>query len=101
MNHPLQKYKEQIHALCQQHNVLELAAFGSVVTDKFSPESDIDLLVRFGDVSLDDYADNYFSFCEELEDLLNRKVDLVVDKSVRNPYFKEEIEETKQLLFAA
>lgn len=101
MEHFLQKHKTQIDALCLQHHVLELSAFGSVLTDRFSPQSDVDLLVRFGSVPLDEYADNYFDFCEALENLLNSKIDLVFDKAVRNPYFKQELEETKQLLFAA
>ncbi len=97
----LTAHSEQIAALCQKHCVLELSVFGSAVRNELKPDSDIDLVVRFGEVPLDDYADNYFELCNELEVLFDRKVDLVVDKAVKNPYFREELDETKKLLFAA
>jgi predicted nucleotidyltransferase len=97
----LSQHSDQIAALCKKHKVLELSAFGSVVRNELTPESDVDLVAQFGNVPLDDYADNYFDLCDALEELLQRKVDLVVDKSVKNPYFREELEETKKLLFAA
>jgi len=97
----LSQHVEKIVALCKKHLVVELYAFGSVVKDELNAESDIDLIVHFGKVSLEDYADNYFDLCDALETLLGRKVDLVVDKTIKNPYFREEVEETKQLLFAA
>ncbi|MGB0918327.1 MAG: nucleotidyltransferase family protein [Flavobacteriales bacterium] len=97
----LHKYSEQIAVICAKYHVAEMAAFGSVVRGELNAESDIDLVVKFGQVSLDDYADNYFDLCDALEELLNRKVDLVVDKAVKNPYFREELDETKELLFAA
>ena len=52
----------QIKTLCQEHKVKELYAFGSATTDKFNEESDVDLLVEFGEVSIEKYADNYFTF---------------------------------------
>lgn len=97
----LVSHKEQIIGLCKKYHVAALYVFGSVLGEKFNAESDIDFVARFENVALDDYADNYFDFCEALENLLNRKVDVVVESSIRNPYFKEEVEETKQLLFAA
>tara|TARA_R110000868_G_scaffold370644_2_gene634136 strand:+ start:446 stop:748 length:303 start_codon:yes stop_codon:yes gene_type:complete len=97
----LNKYSNELAQICAKHHVLELSAFGSVVRNELTPESDIDLLVIFNSIALEDYADNYFNLCEELEKLLQRKVDLMVDKAVKNPYFKEELDETKQLLFAA
>ena len=53
---------ESIKALCKSHKVKSLYAFGSVLSDKFNDESDIDLIVNFSDVQLLDYADNYFDF---------------------------------------
>jgi len=97
----LHKYSEQIAIICAKYHVVELSAFGSVVRDELNAESDIDFVVTFGAVELENYADNYFDLCDALEELLERKVDLVVDKAVKNPYFREELEETKKLLFAA
>lgn len=91
-----------INSLCKKHRVTHLYLFGSASTHEFSTESDIDFLVSFADeLPLLDYADNYFELQEALSSLLNRKVDLVVEKSLKNPFLLEEIEKTKTLLYAA
>ena len=97
----LTKYRSEIDALCRKHKVAVLYVFGSIMGEKFNAESDIDFVVRFDDVKLEDYADNYLDLCEALEKLVGRRVDLVVESSIKNPYFQEEVDETKQLLFAA
>lgn len=91
----------QIVALCEKHNVMHLYVFGSALTDKFGNDSDIDLSVVFNRNSLSssDYGDNYFSFLFALEDLLHRKIDLIEYEAVKNPYFKEELDATKQLIY--
>ncbi len=91
----------QIKALCEQHKVKELYVFGSAVTDKFNEKSDVDLLIEFAEIDILDYADNYFDFVEKLEALLGRKVDLLTAKFLRNRFFIQELNETKQMLFAA
>jgi len=95
----LSKYHEQIKRLCSAHGVKSLFAFGSVLTDRFGPESDIDLLV---DISTSDpiqYAENYFFLKDELERLFNRKVDLLETRALRNPFLKLQIEKTQVLLY--
>ena len=102
MNKIIEHNIEEIHRLCEKYMVESLFLFGSANTRKFSEKSDIDLLISFKNtVSLLDYADNYFDLEESLKDLLKRQIDLVVEKSVRNPYFKEEIEETKIKIYGA
>ena len=90
---------ERINALCKAHKVSRLYAFGSVLTDQFGEQSDIDLIVDFKDVQLLDYADNYFDFKFSLEDILKRSVDLIEEKAIKNPYFKMAIEKNKQLIY--
>jgi predicted nucleotidyltransferase len=58
--------------LCKTHNVKRLYAFGSILTDQFNEESDIDLIVDFNDIELLDYADNYFDLKFSLEDSLEK-----------------------------
>lgn len=87
--------------LCQDHDVKTMYVFGSVCTDKFNDKSDIDILISFKDISIDKYTDNYFGLHYKLEELFNRKIDLLTENSLSNPYFIESIEETKQLLYAA
>ena len=90
---------EFINALCKSHKVKSLYAFGSVLTDKFNDQSDIDLIVNFNDVKLLDYADNYFDLKFSLEDTLKRSVDLLEEKAIKNPYFKKAIEKDMQLIY--
>lgn len=79
----------------------ELFVFGSVLGDTFNEESDIDFVVDFSDVSLKDYADNYFDLKFSLEKLLERDIDLLESRAIRNPYLLESIDSTKQLVYEA
>ena len=91
----------QIVALCEKHKVRQLFVFGSILTDKFNKNSDVDFTVIFDRDALPVlvYGENYFDFKFALEDLLKRPVDLVEYNAIKNPYFKEELDETKQLIY--
>jgi predicted nucleotidyltransferase len=90
---------EKIKTLCMNHNVKSLFAFGSVCTDRFNDKSDIDLLISFNSMDYSDYADAYFDLAEKFENLFQRPVDLVTDKSLSNPYFIDSLNKTKTLLY--
>ena len=95
----LQNYLSQIRQLCENYKVKHLFAFGSVTSDKFSPDSDIDLLVDFNDLDPIEYADNYFGLKFRLQELLKRHIDLLEEKTLRNPYLKQQIEKQKISLY--
>lgn len=101
MNHLTIQITSDIREICRKRHVVNLYVFGSVLTDQFNKQSDIDFLVEFENQIPEDYADNYFDLCDDLEKLLGRQVDVVTLKSVRNPYFMEEVFKTRQLIFAA
>lgn len=86
--------------LCRAHKVDKMYAFGSSVTDRFDPEtSDIDVVVK---VDIDDPVDRgeaLLSLWDKLEALCNRKVDLLTEDSIRNPYLKSNIDRTKKLIY--
>jgi predicted nucleotidyltransferase len=90
---------ELICVLCIKYNVKHLYAFGSVLTDRFQSESDVDLIVDFNNIDLYDYADNYFDFKGELEKLFERDVDLLEVSAIKNPYLRQTIEASKQLIY--
>lgn len=90
---------DKIRTLCMLHNVRNLFAFGSVCTDRFNEKSDVDLLISFNPMEYGDYADNYFELADKLETIFHRPVDLVTDKSLKNPYFIESVNKTKTLLY--
>jgi uncharacterized protein len=90
-----------IKMLCIKHHVGKLFVFGSVINPSFKPESDIDLIVTFKRVKLEEYADNYFDFKFSLEELFNREVDLLEEKAIKNPYLLNSINSSKQLIYEA
>lgn len=92
---------DKINALCMSHNVKSLYAFGSVCTDAFNKESDVDLLISFNPMEHGQYADTYFQLADKFEELLQRPVDLVTEKSLSNPYFIQSINQTKILIYGA
>lgn len=92
---------DDLKRLCQDYDVKTMYVFGSACTDKFNDKSDIDILISFKDISIEKYTDNYFDLHYKLEELFKRKIDLLTENSLSNPYFIESIEETKQLLYAA
>ena len=92
-------YNEQISNLCRQYNVKRLFAFGSVLTDRFSEKSDIDLIVEFDKKAVKDYFLNYFDFKYSLENIFKAEVDLLEEQPIRNSYLKKSIENSKILIY--
>lgn len=93
------KYTRKIVILCKKHKVRKLFVFGSVLTDKFNEQSDIDLIVDFEEVAPADYADNYFDLKDALAKILGREIDLLEDKAIHNPILRKNIDNTKQLIY--
>ncbi len=92
---------EALRGICERYHVEKLYAFGSACRDDFAEGSDIDLLVHFDKgLALADYLDNYLLLKEELESLFHRKVDLINEKYVKNPYVIKGIEKTRTPIYA-
>lgn len=91
----------KIIELCKKYRVRTLAVFGSILTDRFTEDSDVDLLVDFDTTDHEqwDYVGNYFGFRDALEALFGRKVDLIEDRGIRNPLFRQAVDRTKQLIY--
>ena len=70
-----------------------------VLTDQFNNESDIDLIVDFSNIAVEDYADNYFDFKFSLQDILKRPIDLLEEKAIKNPYFKQSVYQQRKLIY--
>lgn len=93
------KYQTQIQLLCREFHVERLYAFGSVLTKNFKSKSDVDLVVEFKDFGLKGYAFNFFQLKQKLEEMFGRPVDLLENQAIRNPFLREEIDETKMLVY--
>jgi len=90
---------DQIRKLCGSYKVNSLFAFGSVVSDNFKSDSDIDMVVDIDAKDPLTYSDNYFNLKFQLEQLFKRKIDLLEQNAIKNPYLINQIEETKVLLY--
>ncbi len=91
-----------IERLCGQHHVQRLALFGSAVTGGHHfGTSDFDFVVEFQPLPAGSYADSYFGLLEDLERLLGGPVELVVGSAIRNPYFRQSVEQTSAPLYEA
>lgn len=99
MNKIIRKNLNQIRNYCRQYAVEKLHVFGSVTSGKFTDDSDIDFLIKFKDISFEEYAENYFRLHELFEKMFNRKVDLITENMLSNPYFINEINKTKMILY--
>ena len=93
---------QAIRDLCKKHHVRTLYLVGSATEEQyFTNESDVDFLYRFRkeDIKEMEYADNFFDFLFALQDMLNRKIDLVAEEKMKNPYFIESINKSKQIIY--
>jgi predicted nucleotidyltransferase len=97
----LDKNIDEITELCRQNSVRTLYAFGSVLTDRFKADSDIDLVVDISSEDPREYANQYFNLKFTLEDLLKRKIDLLESSEIKNKYFPEELAETQSLIYGS
>jgi uncharacterized protein len=90
---------EQIKELCEENKVKSLYAFGSVTRDDFNELSDIDLVVDFEEKDPFRYTDLYFNLKSKLETLLKRQVDLLEERAIKNPIFRQELEDNKVKIY--
>ena len=95
----LDKNIGMVVALCKMYKVKDMFVFGSVLTDKFTNESDIDLLVDFNTKEIDDYFTNFFDLKYALQDLLGRDVDLVENSAIKNVYFRRNVDANKRRIY--
>ena len=97
----LDSYIDEINRLCENHKVRQLFAFGSVLNSKFTNDSDVDFVVDFNTSDPIEYAENYFALKFALEELLNRPIDLMEQKAIRNKYLALSINNSKKIIYEA
>jgi len=95
----INEVKPEIENVCRALPVKRLGLFGSVLTRKLTPESDVDVLVVFDSDERIDHFDKYFELKEKLEKIFNREIDLVVDKPFKNPVFRESVDKTRTIIY--
>jgi predicted nucleotidyltransferase len=100
--HPvITEHKQEIARLCDEYGVVRLELFGSATGSDFDPhESDLDFIVDLGGYERG-VAKRFLHFARALESLLGKSVDLITDEQIRNPYFRQAIEEQRVTVYSA
>jgi uncharacterized protein len=101
--HPIvQQRLRTLRELCLKHRVERLDLFGSAARDDFDPEaSDLDFLVEFEPMAPKEHADSFFGLLKDLEDLFDRRVDLLEREPIENPYLWRSIVQSRTALYEA
>ena len=93
-------HQPALDMLCQHFGVKTLEIFGSAMTERFdATNSDLDFIVTFADECFGTLADRYLTFADALEQLFQRPVDLLTERSLRNPYFITEVNRTRRKVY--
>lgn len=96
----IKRNKSDFKALCEKHKVKYLFAFGSSTNENFdSVKSDIDLLVEIDSIDPIERGENLLSLWDSFELFFKRKVDLLTDSAIKNPYLRKNIDATKVLIY--
>lgn len=98
----IEEHLSEIQRICADYNVSRLELFGSSLSENFDHRSsDIDFLVQFKPLKQGQFADAYFGLLGALKNLFGRDVDLVMTKAIKNPYFLQQINQKRKVLYAA
>jgi uncharacterized protein len=95
----LNTLKPKINNICKTLPIKRLGIYGSALTDKFTSDSDVDVLVLFDTDRKIDYFDNYFKLKEQLEIIFKHEVDLIIDKPFKNPIFNKSVEKSRLTIY--
>jgi len=101
MHRLIEEKRQELERVFRLRRVHRIELFGSAAGPAFDPaHSDLDFLVTFQELDLNEYADAYFGLLEDLQALFRRPVDLVVASAIQNPYFRQAVDSTKTLVYA-
>lgn len=98
----IEQHRAELEDLCRRFRVQTLELFGSAADGTWDAEhSDLDFLVEFLPLEAGQLAPDYFGLLHALEDLFHRKIDLVMSRAIRNPYFLRGVNQSRRVIYAA
>src|SRR5260370_16717150 len=101
MNHGVEQHRTELEQLCRKHRVKTLELFGSATQQDFDPtRSDLDFLVEYLPLPQGEHARAFFGLLHDLEDLFHRKIDLVMMRAIRDPYFLLAVNKPRRMFYA-
>ena len=95
----IENHIDEVRELCKLYNVVKMYLFGSVLGKEFTEQSDVDFLVKFKEIDLAIYFENYINFKTNLASLLGRDVDLLEEQTLKNPILIRNIHKSKELIY--
>lgn len=96
----IERQHAELAELCRRYRVKRLDLFGSAARGTFHHEtSDLDFIVSFEGAGESGYATRYYEFAESLEALFGRHVDLLTERMIGNPYFRQEVQQTRETIY--
>ena len=107
MKTSVQNKKQLVLLLIQNKEIIKgygiktLGVFGSFVRNEQKVKSDIDLIVELDEMDPVEKGEKLIILWDKFEELFGRKVDLLSNTQVRNPYLQKGIDATKQLIYEA
>jgi predicted nucleotidyltransferase len=95
------QYKTGLADICNGNQVIKkMYIFGSALTPRFDKKtSDIDILVETTDIQPEEKGEKLMLLWDSLEELFKRRIDLLTDNSLQNPFLKKEIQRTRKLIY--
>ena len=91
----IEELKKEIPALCEKHKIAYVDAFGSIARSEQTQDSDIDLIIEFSEPRKERISTRFFGFLHDIEDQFHRKVDLLTENSLQNPFLKEKVNQDR------
>ena len=91
--------KEKIAEFCRRHYIVKLSLFGSVTTDEFRDDSDVDVLVEYAEGHVPDFF-TLFDQQDELAVMFGHKVDLQTPAGLSR-YFRDDVLRNADVQYAA
>ena len=95
------RHKDKLLELCEKHKVAKLYLTGSALSKHFNAKSDLDFIIRFKEIKLADYFDNYLNFKTSLSKLFKRPVDIIEEQTLKNPVLIKSLDQNKQLIYGS
>lgn len=96
----LASHSGDLKKIFKNHKIEKAYVFGSALNEKFNKDSDLDFLIQFENgLSPIERGTLWWSLHDSLRDLLGREIDLLTEESLKNPYFIQELNQTKQLIY--
>ncbi|HEU4456772.1 MAG TPA: nucleotidyltransferase family protein [Longimicrobium sp.] len=91
--------RKRVEEFCRKWGITEFALFGSVLTDEFRPDSDIDVLVTFAPDARHSLFD-HVEMIEELREMFGRDVDLAEKSGLVNPFVRKHVLAHHRVIYA-